>query len=809
MGQAKKDIVRVVKNPLVWLGKPLYLLLTYSLLFFLTALFLGSRFVTRIINNARQFKLKTPAIKIRLPSIHLRLPLPPLPHLPHVRLKVSSRRLLIVTLPIIGFASIGTGTYFYVFKDLPHPKNLITRQPALTTKIYDRHHQLLYKVYDNENRSLISLSELPPHVIHATLAIEDADFYNHAGFSFKGIVRAFQRNLTRDTLQGGSTITQQLVKNTLLTPERTFQRKVRELVLAVMVENYFTKDEILTMYFNEVPYGGPTYGIEEASQAYFKKSARQLTIAEAAVLAGLPAAPTIFSPFGSQPELALARQHEVLRRMTEVGYITQEEADAARNDSLSFAPPTIDIKAPHFVMYVKDVLARTYGDPLVDQGGLSVVTSLDLDIQEMAEAVVKDELQKLSRLNITNAAALVTNPRTGEVLAMVGSGNYFDTANDGQVNVTTRLRQPGSSIKPLMYSLALANGFTATSIIDDSPITYRVIGSPPYSPRNYDNQFRGKVTLRQALANSYNIPAVKVLSQLGVSNMVDHATFMGITTWTDPSRFGLALSLGAGEVRMVDMAVAYGTLANYGRRVDLHPVLEVTDISDHSLEAFNCTPPSLSSLFTPVSAVDKNPTCTGTPVVNSGIAYILTHILSDNQARAQAFGTNSVLQIPGYEVAVKTGTTNSLRDNWTIGYTPDYLVAVWVGNNDNTPMSYVASGITGASPIWARIMTSLLKNTPEHTTFIEPPDVVKIQICPLTGTLNCGACPNPRVEYFVRGTEPTQGCSDDQIQRLLYPDAITTDNPRDQLLEGVSDDSGSEPQSPPQSRPNNRRPRNN
>jgi penicillin-binding protein 1C len=776
MGQVKKRVIRALIVPLILLGKPLYYSIVYLLLLLTTTLIIALKISTQIRN------------KIRYPRLDFRFSVPSLPPLPNMPQFHISRLVASIIIPIVLMFSLGTFTYYYVFKDLPHPKNLITRQPPLTTKIYDRNQELLYKVYSNENRSLISLKDLPPYLIQATLAIEDADFYNHAGFSLKGIARAFQRNVTRDTLQGGSTITQQLVKNTLLSPEKTLQRKVRELVLSLMVENYFTKEEILTMYFNEVGYGGPAYGIEEASQAYFKKSARSVNLAEAAVLAGLPAAPTVFSPFGSQPELALARQHEVLRRMAEVGYISQTEADAARNTSLTFATPTIDIKAPHFVMYVKDQLARKYGDPLVNQGGLSVITSLDLNIQEMAETVVRDELQKLKKLNITNAAAIVTNPRTGEILAMVGSGNYFDTAHDGQVNVPLRPRQPGSSIKPLTYSLALSKGFTAASIIDDSPITYRVIGSPAYTPQNYDNRFHGKVTFRQALANSYNIPAVKILSQVGVSNLIDHAEAMGITTWNDPSRFGLALTLGSGEVRMVDLAVAYGTLANYGRRVDLHPLLSVSDISDSALETFACTPPSLSTLIAPVSALDKNPACNGQPVFDAGIAYIMTNILSDNQARSAAFGSNSVLNIPGYQVAVKTGTTNSLRDNWTIGYTPDYLVAVWVGNNDNSPMSYVASGITGASPIWARIMTSLLKNTDENTEFIIPPDVVKIHICPLTSSLSCGACPNAREEFFLKGTEPTQGCSDEQIQRILKPDPQPAQESRDQILEGVRDE---------------------
>lgn len=761
MGQKVNRTVRLFQQFLIRLGQPVYYGLIYGFFMVILGIGLVLKYCFRLIKFIRSIPHNLPPITlptITLPSIAL-----PRPTL-HVN-AISYLKFILISFFLLGGSLFA---YFYIFKDLPHPKDLITKRPALTTKIYDRNHQLLYKVYSNENRSLVSLKDLPPFVIQATLAIEDAGFYDHVGFSIRGILRAIENNLLKNTTQGGSTITQQLVKLTLLSPEKTLQRKLKELVLALMVENYFTKDEILTMYFNQVGYGGPAYGIEEAAQYYFQKSIKNVDLSEATLLAGLPAAPTLYSPYGTHPEKALARQQEVLRRMVELKSITPEQAETAKHQPIDFAKPGSDILAPHFVMYIKDLLAQKYSENLVNQGGLEVVTSLDLNIQTLADTVVKDELQKLKKLHITNAAVLVTKPRTGEILAMVGSGNYFDTEHDGQVNVTLSERQPGSSIKPLTYSLALENGFTATTMLEDSPVTFQVAGSPPYTPKNYDNTYHGKVTLRQALANSYNIPAVKVLNQVGVSNLLAFAPKMGITTWTDFNRYGLSLTLGGGEVKMTDMAVLYATLANYGHRVDLHPVLSITDISHQALERFSCNPLPLTALIAPVSAAENDPQCSGTPVIKADTAYIITNILSDNLARSQAFGTNSVLNIPGAQVAVKTGTTNSLRDNWTIGYTPDYLVAVWVGNNDNSPMSYVASGITGASPIWARIMTSLLKNS-QNTPFIEPPSLIKLAVCPLTGTLTCSACPKPKEEYFLKGTEPKTSCSDEQIQHLLNP----------------------------------------
>ncbi len=659
-------------------------------------------------------------------------------------------------------------TYDIVFKDLPSVADLTTRKQNLTTKIYDRNGKLLYRIFKDENRTLIPLSQVPADLIHATVSIEDRNFYSHRGISIRGIFRALVSNTQSDRLQGGSTITQQLVKNTLLTPEKTLKRKIREVVLSFMMEGTYSKDEILEMYFNEVGYGGSTYGVEEASQRYFGKSVRKLDLAESAFLAGLPAAPSAYSPFGATPEYAYVRQHEVLQRMVEDKYITAEQAQKARSETLTFRQDMTDIKAPHFVMYVKNMLEKQYGEDVVNQGGLEVRTTLDLDTQDQAQQIVTNEVNNLARLNIHNGAALVTNPKTGEILAMIGSKNYFDFANDGQVNVTTRPRQPGSSIKPLTYSLALSNGKNPSSTILDEPTTFSTPGSAPYTPKNYDGKFHGLVTLRTALASSFNIPAVKTLAEVGISNMIDKGEQMGITTWKDRKRFGLSLTLGSGEVLMVDLAQVYGTFANYGETVPLNSLLEVKNAKGEVLYHNSC-------------ALD-NTDCQRTRTLDSRVAYQITDILSDNNARTPAFGPQSVLYIPKQQVAVKTGTTNNLKDNWAIGYTEDRLVAVWVGNNDGKPMSYVASGITGASPIWNKIIRTQLDDAKPHV-FPTPDGLVKVKVCSSTNTLPCRGCPSVSEELFVKGTEPTVACSPSQFYTQLYDS--TGDN-RDQILDGVS-----------------------
>lgn len=644
----------------------------------------------------------------------------------------------------IGFVMCLLVIFFfqsYLFiKKLPSPQNIGKTNYPLSTHIFDRNGRLLYEIYREQNRTPIKLKDLPVFVSQASIAIEDKDFYHHNGISFVGgILRAIKDTWKNNELQGGSTITQQLIKSALLTPERTIERKIKEVILAVWAERLYTKNQILEMYFNQVPYGGSAYGIGEAAKTYFGHDATQLTIGEAAMLAGLTRAPSVYSPY-IDPKQAQSRRNEVLRKMFELNFITKNQYSQAIKEKLNVVSPNTNIHAPHFVFYTKALLEDNYGIKQVEEGGLKVVTTLDLSIQQEAEKILKEELDKIAHMNVTNGGIIVTRPDTGEILAMVGSKDYFSNPS-GAYNVTTALRQPGSSLKPLLYSLALERGYTASSVIDDSPIIFSFEGSERYQPVNYDGKFHGQVTLRSALANSFNIPAVKVLNTLGVDNYILHAQKMGITTWNDLSRFGLSLALGGGEVKMVDEAVAFGVLANNGDRIDLTPIKTLIDKDSNVLEGLQPSP--------------KN-------ALNKGIAYIISDILADNNARQLEFGVHSALEIPGYKVAVKTGTTDSKRDNWTTGYTPEFVVVVWVGNNDNTPMNqYLASGITGAAPIWNKMMTYLLTNNAnKNTVFSQPENVVQKQ---------CFG----KKEFFLIGTENSSFCRPTIIRPQNLNEAIT------------------------------------
>jgi len=707
-----------------------------------------------VINRiSRQLRLND-EVEIKLPSIKL----------PHAFWKKFALANLLL---IVG---AGYGFYLYFLNDLPAPEELAQNNQVITTRILSRDGELLYRIYEDENRTLVALTDIPQVTIDATLAIEDKNFFYHRGFSLSGIIRAAIANSKDQSYQqGGSTITQQLVKNRLLTSEKTVRRKIRELVLSFLVERTYSKEQILEMYLNQVAYGGATYGIEEAAQRYFGKHASDLNLAESSLLAGLPVAPSVYSPFGPTPEISKQRQYEVLRRMVEDGYISQLQAEEAFAEELKFQNDVINIKAPHFVMYVKKILAEQYGEETVNQGGLEVRTTLDLSLQNQAQQIVTDEVEKLTPLRVQNGAAVVTTPDTGEVLAMVGSKNYFDFSNDGQVNVALRPRQPGSSIKPLTYAIALENGKHPSTIIEDSPVTYLAAGSPPYSPKNYDGKFHGKVTLREALASSYNVPAVKLLAEIGVGNMIDKAHLMGIDTWEDRRRFGLSLTLGGGEVTMLDMAEMYSTFANLGRTVELNPILEVKNYQGETLYRNTCALDGVG--------------CPSTDSLQPEVAYQITNILADNKARTPAFGEQSVLHIPGQQVAVKTGTTNNLRDNWTIGFTQDHLVTTWVGNNDNTSMSYVASGITGASPIWNKIMRLTLNPEQPHQ-FSVPANLIPVKICEATGTLPCAGCPKVTEELFAIGNLPTKQCHSSWFTEEQKENSDQPLPHRDQILEG-------------------------
>lgn len=697
---------------------------------------------------------------------------------PSFLLKTHSplKKTLAITLLCLLLA--GLAVLAYILRDIPSPQKLKDAQAfGISTQIYDRNGVLLYEVFDEKRRTPIAIKDLPPYVYQASIAIEDQNFYSHIGFDISGIARALRNTLFKQQLQGGSTITQQLVKTVLLTRERTLQRKVKEAVLTLATEVIYRKNEILEMYLNNIPYGGTTYGIEAAAQTYFGKKAKDLSLAEAAFLAGLPQSPSRYSPFGAQPELAKQRQKDVLRRMVEDKYVTQTQADEASAASLVFASPKVNINAPHFALYVRDLLMEKYSEQMVERGGLRVRTSLDLSIQKQAQASLSAELAKLEKLKVGNGAALITKPKTGEILAMIGSRDFFDSARDGQVNVTMALRQPGSSIKPLNVVTALQKKIaTPATTLLDIPTCFLVNGQKPYCPKNYDGSFRGPVQTRFFLGNSLNIPEVKLLAMNGIQTFINAARSYGISTWDHPENYGLSLTLGGGEVRMVDMAVAFGSFANGGVRVPLHPILKVEDFNGNVLEEYKPeeTEAQVDTMTADptINRAESNPelaqdTSKIARVLDREPTYLLSHILLDNNARVGAFGSNSKLVVKGQTISVKTGTTNDLKDNWTIGYTPEILTAVWVGNNDNKPMNQaLVSGVTGAAPIWNSIMTFLLQDK-KPLWPVKPENIIDKPICTLTGLLPPAdnSCP-VRNEFFWKGTEPTT--SGDVISRDIW-----------------------------------------
>lgn len=687
-------------------------------------------------------------------------------HIKKVLPKKKKWLFLLFSLPFLTLIAV---FYLLILKDLPSPTRLSSNTLPQSTKIYDRNDKLLYTIYSEKNQTFIPLKDIPDDIRHATIAIEDKDFYKHGAIDLRGVIRAAYATLFKKQLQGGSTLTQQLVKTSLLTPDRTIQRKVREVLLSFATEIIYSKDKILEMYLNQVPYGGTAYGVEAAAQTYFGKKAKDLTLAESALLAGLPESPTTYSPFGSRPELARARQKEILRAMESEGYITKKQREEAEKEKIVYRKTTTPILAPHFVLYVKEILVEKYGIQAVEQGGLRVKTSLDLALQETAQASVAAEIDEIARLKVSNGAALITKPGTGEILAMVGSKDYFDESIDGNVNITISKRQPGSSIKPINYATGLVKGFPASTLFIDKQVCFNTPGQPPYCPRNYDGKFRGPVLMRESLANSLNIPAVQMLKMNTLEAMIATASAMGITTFNDIDRYGLSLTLGGGEVYMTDMATAFGVFANGGYRIDLHPILEVKDKTGKILEDY--TPPQ-SPIF-------------GKKVLPAGVAYIISDILSDNNARSQAFGTNSELRIGNNPLSVKTGTTNDLRDNWTIGYSQDYLVAVWVGNSDNSPMSGLVSGVTGAAPIWNDLMSYVIQG---QTVPIpkRPVDVVSRTICSNTGFLpveGAEGCPT-RQELFVRGQEPKKST---EGRTKVFIDKTTNDLAKPGQVENVEE----------------------
>ena len=644
-----------------------------------------------------------------------------------------------VILFLMGLGVVGILVLFVYFaKDLPTPSKVVRRE-GYSSKVYDRNGKSLYDIYEQAKRDPVVLTDVPDFLKKATVAVEDKDFYKHKGFDPLTPFRIIKNAFYFGKVTGGSTLTQQLTRNVLLTTERSLTRKIKELILSIQIDAKYSKDQILGMYLNEAPYGGNSWGVGPAAQQYFNKSIKDLDLAECAILAGLPQLPSVYSPFSKTPTAYINRTNHVLNRMVEDGYISKDLASQTMEEvkNYKFANENSTMKAPHFVFWIKDLLAEKYGQEVVDAGGLKITTTLDLDLQDQAEKIVSEEVDKAANLGIGNGAALVLDPTNGQVLAMVGSRGYFSDKTDGNYNVVTQaLRQPGSAIKPVTYLAGIKKGMTAATMIMDTPVTFPGVGAQKdYSPQNYNGKFNGPMSLRNALGNSINTTAVKVLATVGVKDMLSLAYQMGLSTLEPTkenlSRFGLAVTLGGAEVKMIDLASAYTAFANGGTSMKAIGILKVEDKDGRVLEEY------------------KKPD--GKKVMTPQESFIISNILSDNSAREMTFGAVNGLQVSGYQVAVKTGTTNDKKDNWAIGWTPNLLSVVWVGNNDNTPMGKIASGVSGATPIWKKIMVwELPKRNKED--FPIPSGIVNLTVDKVSGYLAHDNFPT-RTEYFIDGTQ--------------------------------------------------------
>lgn len=645
---------------------------------------------------------------------------------------------------------------------IPALEDISERKVDQSTKIYDRTGEiLLYDTSRDTRRALVPFEDISPYSKSAAIAIEDKNFYSHNGFELPSFIRAVLVNLsTLSFSQGGSTITQQVVKNSILTKDKTPTRKLKELILAIKLEKVLTKDEILSLYLNEIPYGGTIYGIGEAAQSFFGKAASGLTLAEAAYLASLPKAPTYYSPYGPSRIELDARKNLVLKEMLANHFISEEEYDSALKEKVEFLPrqDTGSIKAPHFVFFVIDYLTKKYGEDTVANGSFKVITTLDYPIQQEAEAIARKygAINK-ERFNGENNGMVAINPKNGDILMMVGSRDYFDKEIDGNFNVTTAFRQPGSTFKPFVYATMFNKGYTDQTILYDTPIQFSPDCEPDnfvtddicYAPVNYDGRFRGPITIRNALAQSVNLPAVQGAYLAGVADSIATAKSMGIGSLNDLSRYGLSLVLGGGEVSLLDMVSAYSVFANDGIRNPYNAVLRVEDAQGNLVDEYSPSPRR---------------------VLSEKTSRLITDILSDNAARAPGFGANSALYIPTRPVAVKTGTSNDYRDAWIIGYTPNLVVGAWVGNNDNSPMEKKVSGLVVA-PLWHEYMENILPKFPIET--FEPPEPEDLSgLKPiLRGDWSTGGAHS--VLYWMdkndpRGTMPQSPSNDSQFRNWEY-----------------------------------------
>ena len=623
---------------------------------------------------------------------------------------------LIFLVLVLGFLLAGIVLVVVAFTPTPDISSFANRQVDQSTKIYDRTGQVLLYDYNRDaRRDVIPLSAMSPNTIQATIAIEDSSFYEHGGIRLTSIVRAMLADIFGGSLlQGGSTITQQVVKNTLLTNEKSIIRKIHEWTLAIKLEQVYSKDQILEAYLNNIPYGGTLYGIEAASETYFGVPAKDLTLAESAYLAAMIQAPTHYSPYGANRAELDTRKNLALDRMHTLGFIDDTAYAQAKAEKVSFAPASQNsIIAPHFVFYILNQLETTYGEQAL-VSGLKVTTTLDADLEIKAESILNTyALQNEKNFKASNDSLIAIDPSTGQILAMVGSRDFFDTAIDGQYNATLALRQPGSTMKPFIYSLALMHGYTRDTVIFDVPTQFSTAcrpsdttnSTPPcYAPSDFDSKFRGPMTFETALAQSINIPAIKVLYLVGIQNAINLAKSFGLTTLGDPNQYGLTLVLGGGEVRLLDLTGAYAAFANGGVKNTPTGILEVDNAQGTVLEKYEAQ---------------------STTVIPENIANDISAMLSDAPARVPEYDLNSPLSFSGYDVAVKTGTTDDTRDAWVIGYTPSIAIGVWAGNNDNTSMVKSIAGFI-AAPMWHEVMAYALSKYPQ--TYFGQPDPISTAV---------------------------------------------------------------------------------
>ncbi|TSA46507.1 PBP1A family penicillin-binding protein [bacterium] len=649
---------------------------------------------------------------------------------------VKKSVLLIAALALLGFIAAGSLFAYYSF-NLPDPNKLATRVVPESTKIYDRNGKLLYEIYGEAKRTLIPLDQVPKITQEATIAVEDKNFYKHGGIDFIGIVRSVLVDVvTHSRAQGASTITQQFVRNAVLTREKTFTRKIKEIIISLQLERKYSKDEILQLYFNEIPYGSNAYGIQAASQTFFGKDARDLDLAESAYLAAMPQAPTFYNPWGPNREELDARARTVLQLMFDQGYITKAQLGLAKGEKVDFKQITTGILAPHFVLYIQNLLAQKYGENSLQEGGFKVTTTLDLDLQTKAEAAVAKQVPVNEKnYNAGNASLVALDPRNGQILAMVGSRDYFDKVHDGAVNVALRPRQPGSSFKPYVYATAFKQGMNPATLLMDITTNFGEFGGKEYIPQDYDGNNRGPVSIRQALQGSLNIPAVKTTILVGLNNAIDTAENMGITTLKDRSRYGPSLVLGGGEVTLLEHTAAYGAFADAGIKHDTVAILKIEDKNGNVLEQYR----------------DSQ----GKEVLDPQVAYQIDNVLSDNASRVYIFGANNRLTVPGHTVGTKTGTTQEYHDAWTVGFTPSLVTGVWVGNNNNNAMKTKADGSVVAAPIWQDFMKAALEGKPDEQ-FPVPEGITTMTVDALSGKLPTAYTPSTKTDVFASFNAPTQ-----------------------------------------------------